>query len=462
VGASAATIPFIRGLPGYAAGADKRYLILLFTPNGVVRHLWGANQTSTTPGDFTLRPWLEPLRAYKDKMVIVRGLANKAAGVGDPHGPGMASLWTGARSKNQELAGGPSIDQVIAQTIKPPTPHATLEFRAKSPQDYEGKSVHNRMIYSAANAPKDPRESATAALSQLFVGIPAAGAVPTMPMVDPRVAVRQRVFTRLEGELGRLTPKLCTEDKRQLDALRDGWNTLSSRLGGAGGGALASCTYPTGVNGQRAYPMVTREHIDLLVMALACDLTRIASLQFSQALSPLVPDWLGITGDHHNISHAAPQRFSLGPKAPVESDADNPLPSQVMTPAIDQMTKINLFYAGEIAYLCDRLSQFSVGGGKTLLDQSIICWGNELDNGSDHDQWEMPFLLIGGGGGRLKTNQVVTYPVYNGYSKPKEAILTAARGHNDLLVTLAQLMGANISTFGDADLNKGPLPELKA
>ena len=54
VGATALTYPFLRGVPGYAATtAPPRYLVLLFSPTGVVRHLWGAPGTkpvSTTPG----------------------------------------------------------------------------------------------------------------------------------------------------------------------------------------------------------------------------------------------------------------------------------------------------------------------------------------------------------------------------------------------------------------------------
>jgi hypothetical protein len=459
VGAGAAAVPFLRGLPGFAAGEDRRYLILLFSPNGVVRHLWGATP-GATPADFTLRPWLAPLAPYKDKMIVVRGLANMAAGTGDPHGPGMASLWTGVPTKNQELASGQSIDQAIAAALNPPTPYSSLEFRAKSPEDYEGKSVTNRMIYSTAGTPKDPREDPTTARDQLFLGI--GGGTSTTPApVDPKIEVRRQVFARLDGELGRMLPRLCNGDKRHLDALRTGWSTLNGRLGGSVDPTLLSCKFPDTITGAKPYPMMTRQMIDLLVMSLACDLTRVASLQFSQALSPMVPSWLGITGDHHNISHAVPQRYALGPQAPIQSDADNPLPSQVANiPAIDQMTQINLFYAGEVAYLCQRLSQVPVDGGKTLLDQCIIAWGNELDNGSAHDHWDMPFVVIGGGGGRLKTNQYVQLMPFNGYGLPTDAIYMAQRSHNDLLVTLAQAMGANIPMFGDARFNKGALTQM--
>lgn len=455
-GATALTLPFLRSMPSYAGDDDKRYLILLFTSNGVVRHLWGADP-GATPGTIDLRGWLSPLEAFKDKMIVVRGLCNKAAGTGDPHGPGMATLWTGADATGQQGASGPSVDQVIAAAAPPPTPYPTIEFRARSPQDYQGKDIYNRMIYSMDAQPVDPREDAKQTADQLFLGLMGGG---MMPEKDTKLEVRKRLLARLDGELGRVQPKLCSEDRVQLDALRDAWSGISKKLGGAGTGAIAGCQYPDTVTGETAFPKVTRDQIELLVMSLACDLTRIASLQFSQALSPMVPDWLGINGDHHNISHQAPHRFELGPNAPVESDADHPTDQQKANAAIEPLTKIYQFYAGEVAYLCERLSQFPVGNGKSLLDQCVICWGNELDNGSDHDHWELPFLLIGGGAGKLKTGQVVEYPIFNGYSKPADAKYMADRAHNDLLVTLAQVMGANVDTVGNAAYNKAPLSEL--
>src|SRR5262249_55696685 len=75
-GATALTLPFLRALPTYA-GSGKQYLILVFSPNGVVRHLWGAD-AGATPGSFTLRPYLQPLAKYQSQMVIIRGLCNKA------------------------------------------------------------------------------------------------------------------------------------------------------------------------------------------------------------------------------------------------------------------------------------------------------------------------------------------------------------------------------------------------
>lgn len=459
---------FVRALPAWAA-EEKRYLILLFTPNGVVRHLWGADSNGGGASDFTLRPWLAPLAPYKQHVTIVTGLQNKVASfVGGTHEGGMSTLWSGGRmGATPQQPAGETIDQAVAKHLMSngnvATRFASLEFRARSPEDYMGKTIENRMIYSGPGASIDPREDPMATRDQLFMGIGKAGGG-DMPMIDPaerrRLAVRKKLLERLSSDLDRAAPKLCNEDKRHLEALRDGWKTLQSRLGGSEGPASADCAQPQNISGEKAFPKATRDMIELLVMSLACDLTRVASLQMSQARSPAVGSWLGHSTDHHSISHEAPQPFTLGPKAPQDTDAENPTPAQLeqfKTP-IRQMTEFNVFYAEEVAYLCKRLSQFPVDGGKTLLDQTLIVWGNELDNGSNHDHVNMPFVLIGSAGGRFKTNHVVRYPVLNSYM----AQGTAMRQHNDLLVTIGRAFGMSIDKFGDPTYCKGPLSELLA
>jgi hypothetical protein len=422
-----------------------------------VRHLFGADP-GTAPGSFTLRPWLAPLQDYQSKMVIVDGLANKAA-QGGTHGPGMASLWTGITVQgNTNFAKGTSIDQAIAAQLNVGTKYRSLEFRARAPEDYEGKDEMMRMIYSGPNAPMDPWESAPSAANELFLGIPAAGGTAPMPTptANKELAIKQRLFTHVDGELGRLTPRMCSEDKVQLDALRNGFNRLNSQLTSTGsGGALASCARPT-VMATRTLQQTSKDMTELLAMSLACDLTRVASLQFSQALSPAVFTWLGHTLDHHNISHQAPQPSQLGATLPALSDPEHPTPAQLAPFAgpIQQLTDIYLWYGAQIANLLKRLSDFGI------LDQCIICWGSELDNGANHDHFDMPFVLFGGGGGKLRTNQLVKFKLAQPNFPPPLGD-PGLRFHNDLLVTLAQLMGVtSITSFGDAALNQGPLTQL--
>src|SRR6185369_2681976 len=138
-GGSAMALPFLRALPGYGQTTDKRYLILAFTGNGVVRHTWGAD--GMAPGASPLTTFRKSFNAaltpYKDYITIVNGLRNKAADdIGGTHEGGMESLWSGGK--------GPSIDQIVGPMLGGVRP--TLEFRAMSNEDETTRTRNNRMI----------------------------------------------------------------------------------------------------------------------------------------------------------------------------------------------------------------------------------------------------------------------------------------------------------------------------
>jgi len=89
----------------------------------------------------------------------------------------------------------------------------------------------------------------------------------------------------------------------------------------------------------------------------------------------------------------------------------------------------------------------------------VICWGNELDMGAAHNHDDTPFVLIGGGNGKLKSGRMVTFPLdlVDG-----DVMVRAGkdRSHNDLLLTLAKVMGVNLSTFGDKQYCTVPIAEI--
>jgi hypothetical protein len=194
---------------------------------------------------------------------------------------------------------------------------------------------------------------------------------------------------------------------------------------------------------------------NILAMALACDLTRVASLQLSHALSPVTHTWLGASQQqtHHIYSHQGPTSlWALGADL---YNASSAIASQYPQQLID----IDAWYAAQVANLAYTLSQLKTATGENLLDQTVICWGSELDMGASHNHDDTPFVLIGGGGA-VKTNQLVRFPLNLPGNNPP----TNNRFHNDLLLTLAQVMGVSLpgGTFGTPSLCSGPLQEILA
>jgi hypothetical protein len=479
-GATALTLPFLRGLPTYAAapGSPPTYLVLLFTPCGCVRPLWGATDATgkdvqpppygsapTQTMNFMFRNTLAPLQPVQNSVIILDGLNNKAAQ--GSHEAGMASLWTGITSSGNP-ATGPSVDQVIASKLNSGRPFSSVEMMVRSSQDFTDREVKTRMIYNSAGTYVDPHDDPVEARNTLFPTTPAASAGP-----DKKTFIRGKLFTQLNSELTALQPQLCTQDRIQLQALQDGWNNLSTQLAAAAA-AAAKCTAPdpapAGYKAPSAdFPTTAKLQMDILAMALACDLTRVASLQFSTATSQINHKaWLGTnqTDIHHNYSHMGPT--SLYQLAPCTSY--NNMGQCASTPdvysaqnlnlyqSLDQQKAIDNWYAQQVAYLAMKLQTFT-GANGTLLDQTVICWGNELDMGAAHNHDDTPFVLIGGANGQLKTGQMVTFPIdlLDGDGTMRAA---KDRSHNDLLLTLTKVMGVNVTTVGDAQYNTGPITQI--
>ena len=80
-------------------------------------------------------------------------------------------------------------------------------------------------------------------------------------------------------------------------------------------------------------------------------------------------------------------------------------------------------------------------GGHSLLDESIVFFGSELQDPPGHGKTNMPFLLAGGGG--LRTGRWLKY---------------GGLPHNRLLVSILNLFGDTRTSFGDERFAAGALP----
>jgi len=481
VGATALTTPFLRGVPSYAGPGNSTepvYMVLLFSGCGCVRYKWGAQGAAptgsaaavTSPLVFrdTLSAFTKagPMQAdLTNRMIVLDGL-NVAAANGGSHEAGMAALWTGTTIKNSgQNATGASLDQAIAPLLSSQLsvhrPYPTLSLMAQSSADFPQRGVDTRMLYDATGNWVDPMTSPAAALSTLFPGAASdAGSSSSASAAAKTALIRAQALKQVNSELSSLQSRLCTEDRQQLQALQSVWNQAAMQLQNAAS-ASASCRTPTlgaaPAAGSDPFPYNVAAMANILALALACDLTRVSSLQLSQALSPVTHTWIDNASapqqqTHHIYSHVGPTSlWSLGSDLYSE-------PSSITSQYPQQLIDIDAWYAAQVASFAYTLSQLTTATGKNLLDQTVICWGSELDMGAAHNHDDTPFVLIGGAGGQLKTNQLVRFPL----NLPGNSPPTNNRYHNDLLLTLAQVMGVSLpgGTFGTPTYCTTPIQEI--
>src|SRR3954463_3228526 len=109
LGLSTASLPFLLGLssPGLAdvgrATPPRQRLVIMFSPNGTIPSAYWPDEVGT---DFKLKEIMTPLEAFKDRMLILRGLSNKVRGDGDNHMRGMSCLLTGIELFPGNIQGG--------------------------------------------------------------------------------------------------------------------------------------------------------------------------------------------------------------------------------------------------------------------------------------------------------------------------------------------------------------------
>ncbi len=413
---AAVGLPWLEALAG---PKEARRLVLVFGPNGTVYPRWAPRAAK---GALALSPILEPLQAWRERLTVLTHLDMTSAnnGPGDGHGKGIGHLWTGTEMWGSPLtgdvwwAGGPSVDQVIADAVGTSTAFRSLELGVQ----VQGSRVYDRMIYRAAAQPLPPETDPQALYQRLFSS---PGSDPAL--VALRRSRRKSVLDFVGDQLGQVEKTVSQADRVRLDAHLSSVRELEHRLD-ALPRPLPGCTTPQPpaplvLDDPSQFEAIGAAQMDLLAYALACDLTRVASLQWSSSTSLVVFKWLGCTTDHHSLSHTP----------------DTDLASQA------QLEKIDRWYAQQFAGLLQRLERLSAGAG-SLLDQTLVVWGNELGKGNVHSHTRVPFVLAGGAGGALAGNQVVD---------------CTGRAHNDLLVSAMNLMGVPGTRFGNPAYCKGPL-----
>lgn len=435
----------IMGTSKVARAADPaRRFISVYTPGGtVIDNGAGENRwrPTGTEDDFALSPILAPLEPIRNKLLVVDGLRMTSA-VGEQHQAGIIAWLTGTTQGGAGgYAQGPSIDQVIASRFAGQYSRASIQLAVRWGT---GKSHGLLHPINAANYedngsfdPIPPRLDPQEIFSSFFGTLdPASG-----PEAAARIARKQSILDFVDRRYDSLAQGLGAADKQKIDQHLTKIRELEQALDN---GIVAgdSCHAPepvdtsdynptTGLDSaddgsvvnestDAAIPKVGQFMMDMLVMALACDLTPVASLQWSDTEAKHTFPWLGLIQHHHFYQHDGGFR-------PVECE-------QIMT-----------WYSEQHAYLLQQLDAVDLGD-HTLLDETVVFFGTELAQPPTHDKGNMPFLLAGGGGlrgGRFLRNEGLADP-----------------SHNNLLVAILNLFGDERQVFGDPSHCSGPLAGL--
>lgn len=420
LGVGAAAAPWLPLLPSHAGSKPSpRRLLFVHFAHGVAYDQW---QPPSTGESLELSPVLEPLAPWLDRTTVLEGLTNPIVldQIGDVHNVGLGTLLTSAPLSIDQgagghyLPGGPSIDRVIGEalvaTADLPPPHATLAFGVRS----QGFALSAADRDVPLRAEDDPRAQYERIFGELALD-------PTQRAEHRQTRAELRAFVR--RRLDALESNLPSEDREVLQRHRDAVETLEAR-------ALiehpvpSSCVAPNvppeiddpAAPANEDIPPLVDATSDLVTAALACDQTRVATIQWgSSGNDGLAHAWQGISTDYHSTAHLA--------------NAENPV-------AHADYAAMNLWYSEQLATLLQRLDAIDEGDG-TLLDHTLVVYLSSFS--VVHDPRNLPIVLLGGGipGGR--------HLRYDG------------EGTTGLWLALAEHFGLELSAFGDPAYDDGPL-----
>jgi len=451
-------LPFLEtfapsSLKAQEAQAIKRFGVF-FACNGVNMDRWFP---STPYGALTAQSLVgtanEPLDGLRSKLLFPRGVHmsprgfGRDQGGGDDHGKGMAHKLTAQfADDNNWLALGPSVDHLVAASINPGTQGARrppLNLLVGRPSGYKGLDFSS---YSEAGRAVAGINNPWTAYSQFINLNNSDGNAPAAN--DRLTRRRQSVLDLVQEQFNDLERQgLSVEDQRKLDAHFTAIRNFEIQAG-AGGLSCNNSTllgqvqpYETlaksALEQNDRYPSVTDLQIDLLAMALACDFTRVATLQFDRGSGGPTFRWDGMNHEynHHKLSHGKVKDNCFGDDQDTANGCDNVAGYEDMLFAIDY------WHQSKYARLLSRLDSYVEAGGRTLLDNSVVMYTNELSDGRQHNFIDLPYILAGSAGGYFKQGQYILLGSGQGGDDD-----TAP--HNRLLNTIVNAMGIPSDWFG--------------
>lgn len=429
---------FLPSLKARAQATPPKRLVVMFTQHGFVYDSFKMRPPGVDANadfdvdlggvdDAEFSRVLRPLVGFKDRLTVVDGLA-MASAEGDiavnEHDKGVRHALTAAKLIDDPAgpqAGGASLDQIVARKIAVSGRLDSLEFGVIG-------ATGGGCVFRDANQPLPPDNDPRGAFSRLF---------PSQGGEEETDADRVRkgqasVLDLVQQQYTDLLPRLSGDDRAKLELHRDLIRGAEERVR-----ALENfqCTRPDepalvdNFGDVGFYESRFDAFVDIAAAALACDLTRVVTIQMSQ----LRNDHLGISGDVH---------------------ADFAHNSETNPDSIEVMSHYGEVHAEHFRRLLVALDSIPEEGG-SLLDNCAVLWCSELATGT-HKFNIWPAVVAGGAGGALRTGRYLRFKPATPNANPNPNFAgvepVIGRPHNQLLTSLAQAVGADVDSVGETEL----------
>lgn len=369
------------------AGSPQRFVTLFF-PNGVYPDAW---QPKLDNGKLTMEGSLKPLAPFAAQANLFTGLDNPLGGhLGQTSG--FLSGHDFAPEEDGTIVARPSLDQMLARHFAEKTFLPSLNLAMEPPSQGafgdRPRSFGNSISWSSATNKIEPQINPQQAFDEVFFGQSKAGRDAALR--------REAIVNEIWQQSNSLKTKISHLDRQRLQQYTDSIHDLQIKLAKtsnpgkdfARNTELAAKYRPESSTSGGDYANQMKLMMDVMLLALQTDSTRVATLVMGHSISRVVYDFADpkIRRNHHELSHH-------------RNDPDK----------IRDYNIITTWFASQAAYFLRRMSEIDDGNG-SLLDNSVVLYGSGMKDGNVHEPKNVPVALFGKAGGRLKTGRHLACP----------------------------------------------------
>jgi len=419
---TALALPLLEAMrPALASAADgapaAKRVSFFAVPNGIIMDKW---TPAAVGSGFPITPVLEPLTAFRDRMVVISGLANNEARklefeIAGDHPRACSAYLTAAHPKmtsGADIHCGVSVDQIAANELGKQTPLPSLEIGLETPMIGACESAYSCVYYNTISwrGPETPvpMENRPRAVFERLVG----------DSTDPderraRIQENRSILDLVSEDLKRLLRSVGQSDRLKLDQYAEAIRSVEQQIHVAEQQApekLPDMEKPIGI--PEKFSEYARLMLDLQVLAFQGNMTRVATFMVGHEMGGRAYPELGFGDQHHSLTHH-------------QGDQEK----------IAKVLQINIFHAKLYQYFLDRMRAVPEGDG-SLLDHSLLVYGSPLSDGNMHLYRDLPVLLIAGTATGITGNRHVRHsddtPMAN------------------LYLTLLDRLGVTVERFGDS------------
>jgi hypothetical protein len=408
----------IPALSAGAAGAPVRRFGVFYVPNGMSMPYWFPKAEGPLA---QLPPTLQSLAEFKDRILLMGGLADESANLvrgGGDHARSAGTFLTCVPFRSgagADVTGSVSMDQIAARELAKETQLASIELGIESNAmvgNCDGGSscaFTNTIAWRNSTTPLPIENDPRAVFERLFG---ASGSTDKGARLA-RIRRDQSILDFVSGEVGNLGKTIGPQDNAKIEEYLDSVRDIERRIQMAEAQntrELPVVDQPVGVPAD--YASHAKIMMDMLALAYQTDMTRISTFMLAREVSAHAYPEIGVSDSHHPLSHHQDEPAKL-----------------------ERLHKINEYHFQQFAYLVKKMATIPEGDG-TLLDHTLFLYGTGISDSNTHFHDDLPIALIGGKGTGIVGGRYIRHP--------KGTPLA------NLYVSLLDRLGFPVEKFGDS------------